>query len=337
MSLTFTSVRLADLFEVESGEFHATHELDPGEVPLISCGAVEDGLIGYFDVPQGFRHHNCVTVAYNGSWPLLAKYHPYDFGAKDDVAVLTPRYPMRDSTLLYVAAVLSLMAWRYSYYRKTFRARVRNTLIPIPMNAEKVDETAIESLAVPEAGAVTPVRRVISGLPSSANQWKRFPIADLFKVARGDFHSLADLDPGPYMTVSRVITDNGVVGYFDRPEGAVVYPAGTITISTLGGDAFVHMDEFIASDNVMILLPTEPISVTTLLFVALMLNHQKWRYSYGRQCYRAKFMATELWLPVQQQKGSDALDEPYMRSIVERGGYWPVIEARLSAAANAAT
>lgn len=329
MPLQFGNVRLDDLFEVESGDFHATHELDPGEVPLISCGAVEDGLIGCFDIPPEQRHRNCITVAYNGSWPLLAKFHPYDFGAKDDVAVLIPRERMREPTLLYVAAVLNLMTWRYSYYRKTFRARVRNTQIPIPMSGGKADEEAIEALAVPHAEAFTPARRSVGGEPPSGpSQWKRFLITDFFKVARGDFHSLADLDPGSYMTVSRVVTDNGVVGYFDRPEGAKVYPAGTITVSTLGGDAFVHMDEFIASDNVMILLPLEPMSLTTRLFVALMLNQQTWRYSYGRQCYRAKFLATELWLPV--ERGGAVIDEPYMRSVVERGEYWPVVETRLA-------
>ena len=327
MPLQFSNVRLDALFKVESGEFHATHELGPGEVPLISCGAVEDGLIGYFDVPPEQCHRNCITVAYNGSWPLLAKFHPYDFGAKDDVAVLTPLGRMREHTLLYVAAVLNLMTWRYSYYRKTFRVRVRNTQIPIPMSGGEVDEDAIEALAVLDAEAFTPKRRTVGEPPPGPSQWKLFSITDFFNVARGDFHSLADLDPGPYMTVSRVVTDNGVVGYFDRPEDAKVYPAGTITVSTLGGDAFVHMAEFIATDNVMILLPLEPMSLTTRLFVALMLNQQNWRYSYGRQCYRAKFLATELWLPIQR---GDVLDEAYMRSVVEQGEYWPVVEVRLA-------
>jgi hypothetical protein len=328
MPLRFTSVRLADLFQVESGEFHATHELDPGDVPLISCGAVEEGLVGYFEIPPEQRHRHCITVAYNGSWPLLAKFHPYDFGAKDDVAVLTPRSAMRDTTLLYVAAALNLMTWRYSYYRKTFRARVSNTKVPIPMSGRNIDEVAIEGLAGLGTEAFLPKRRAIGEPPSYPTDWKRFSVTDLFKVIRGDFHSLADLDPGTYMTVSRVVTDNGVVGCFDRPEGAKVYPAGTITVSTLGGDAFVHLDEFIATDNVMILLPVESMALTTRLFVALMLNQQKWRYSYGRQCYRAKFLAGDLWLPVQH--GSGILDETFMRALVERGEYWPILEEKLA-------
>ena len=327
MSLAFSDVRLRDLFHVDSGEFHATRELDPGEVPLIGCGAVEDGLIGYFDIPVEDRRRNTITVAYNGSWPLLAKFHPYEFGAKDDVAVLTPHTPMRDQTLLYVAAVLNMMTWRYSYYRKTFRARVRNTIIPMPMNAGHIDEDGIALLATP-ADALTPTRQA-KPASSAPTAWKRFSVTSVFKVLRGDFHSLARLDPGPNMTVSRVITDNGVVGYYDRPDGAKVYPAGMITVSTLGGQSFVQMDEFIATDNVMILFPLCPMPLTTRLFVALMLNQQAWRYSYGRQCYREKFLATELWLPVVED--GEALDESYMRRVVENGEYWPLVAERLPA------
>jgi hypothetical protein len=330
MRLRYSSVRLRDLFKVDSGEFHAAHELDSGEIPLISCGAVEEGLVGYFDIPPEKRHRDCITVAYNGSWPLLAKFHSYEFGAKDDVAVLTPRSPMRETSLLYVAAVLNLMTWRYSYYRKTFRARVENTTIPIPMTTGQVDEAAIGTLLSKAADDFLPQRRAVSapsaGVPGT---WKKFSVASLFRILRGDFHSLADLDPGPFMTVSRVVTDNGVVGYFDRPDGAKVYPGGTITISTLGGDAFVHLDEFIATDNVMILIPLNDMRITTRLFVAMMLNEQKWRYSYGRQCYRAKFLNTALWLPVHGP--SDVLDEEFMATLVETGEYWPVVEARLAA------
>ncbi len=325
MSLTFSDFRLSDLFHVDSGEFHATRELDPGDVPLIGCGAVEDGLIGYFDIPVERRHRNTITVAYNGSWPLLAKFHQYEFGAKDDVAVLTPRTPMRDQTLLYVAAVLNTMTWRYSYYRKTFRARVRNTIIPVPTNADDIDEDGIALLATSaDALATTRQAKPVACAPTA---WKRFSVTDLFNVLRGDFHSLARLDPGPYMTVSRVITDNGVVGYYDRPDGSNVYPAGTLTVSTLGGQSFVHMYEFIATDNVMILFPLCPMPLTTKLFVALMLNQQAWRYSYGRQCYRSKFLTTDLWLPVAAD--GETLDESYMRRVVESGEYWPSVAERL--------
>ena len=76
-------VPLSRIFDIQSGNFHATAELDPGDIPLISCGETNNGLVGKYDIAQEKTFERCLTVAYNGSWPLLTKYHPYRFGAKE--------------------------------------------------------------------------------------------------------------------------------------------------------------------------------------------------------------------------------------------------------------
>jgi hypothetical protein len=135
---------------------------------------------------------------------------------------------------------------------------------------------------------------------------------------------LAALGLGDNITVSRVTSDNGIVGQYERPDSAKVYPRGSITVSTVGGDAYVQMENFIATDNILICSPKKPLQVTTRFFIAMMLNLQKWRYSYGRQCYKTKFSALTIPLPVQAK---NALDESYMKSVVENTTYWSVIRA----------
>lgn len=330
--------RIDDLFCVKSGDFHATKELDPGEVPLISCGDGNNGLVGLFDIPEEKRYRHCITVAYNGSWPLLAKFHPYEFGAKDDVAVLIPRSGMQDATLLYVAALLNRATWRYSYGRKCFREKLRNVSLTVPVlegseEGSLIDEQAIAELCGIDIRELVPEKSRSGSAPMLTLQWKSFNILDLFDIERGDFHSLAALDPGPYRTVSRVTEDNGIVGYFDIPDGAVVYPGGQITVSTVGGDAFVQPKEFIATDNVIICTPKTPLPVAVLFFIAFALNQAKWRYSYGRQCYRTKFGMTRIWLPVTEQGD---LDEISMKLLVTNTAYWPRVEEGLKLSATEA-
>lgn len=149
-----TSVQIGDLFDVISGDFHATKELEPGSIPLISCGDIENGLVGWFDIPRENQYRRAITVAYNGQ-PLLSKFHPYTFGAKDDVAVLKPRSSMRTATLLYVAAMLNRNAWRYSYGRKCFREKLKLFRIPVPV--QKTDAAVI----VDE----DKIQAIVSGLP----------------------------------------------------------------------------------------------------------------------------------------------------------------------------
>ena len=317
---------LDDLFIVKSGDIHATNELDPGSIPLVSCGSIGHGLVGHFDIPKECRYQHSLTVAYNGSWPLLAKFHPYEFGAKDDVAVLIPRKPMQDSTLLYIAALLNSMTWRYSYYRHCYRDKVRKTVITLPIRKDGdqrwIDEASIAKLLKVDAKKLTPKRGEARPIPVPIVQWKSISVSSLFDVDRGDFHSLAALDPGKYMTVSRIAEDNGVVGFFDKPDGAKVYPGGQITVSTVGGDAFVQLQNFIATDNVLILLPKRPMKRATLFCIAFMLNQQKWRYSYGRQCYKTKFATTKIWMPV-DQKGD--IDEVSIEALTRNTSYWSAV------------
>jgi type I restriction enzyme M protein len=139
------TVTLTSLFVVKAGDYHATKELDAGSIPLISCGDTDNGLVGYYDIPTEKTYENSITVAFNGL-PLTTKYHPYKFGAKDDVAVLIPREPMSKKVLVYISALLNLQKWRYSYGRKCFREKLELFEIVLPyQNRTTLDTAAIEA------------------------------------------------------------------------------------------------------------------------------------------------------------------------------------------------
>jgi len=138
---------IMSLFEMIPGKFHSTGELEAGAVPLISCGEENNGLIGHYDIPVEKTHERALTVSFNG-FPLTTSFHPYRFGAKDDVAVLVPLKPLSDGTLLYIAALLNRMKWRYSYGRKCYREKLRNVLVRLPVVATtgKIDEAYTDAL-----------------------------------------------------------------------------------------------------------------------------------------------------------------------------------------------
>ncbi|HWS83663.1 MAG TPA: restriction endonuclease subunit S [Ktedonobacteraceae bacterium] len=318
--------KLKVFFQIHSGDFHAVKELDPGKIPLISCGNNNNGLIGYFDIPEEKIYSHVITVAYNGQ-PLTAKFHPYKFGAKDDVAVLIPKVPMSDTAMLFIAALLNSNRWKYSYGRKCFREKLQNFELLVPITEvhgeTQLDEETILRLFPKEYIKYLPqkINKLSISIPEI--QWHEFSILELFNLERGDFHSIAKLDSGDILTVSRVSENNGVVGYFKKPENASIYDKGHITISTVGGDAFVQLDDFIVTDNVIICLPKNKYRLTTLFFIVFMLNYQKWRYSYGRQCYKAKLEKVKIYLPIDK---NGYLDENCIETIVKQTSYWPNIE-----------
>jgi len=328
--MAIATIKLAYLFDIHSGDYHATNELDSGDIPLISCGESNNGVIGYYDIPDEKTHKEVITVAYNGQ-PLTTKFHPYKFGAKDDVAVLIPRTPLSSKTQIYIAVVLSQLQWRYSYGRKCFRTKLNNVEIPLPCiergGVISIDEDAIAVLFPKEYHHFIPTKSSsgIKELPKL--NWHPFNIANVFHLDRGDFHSLADVDSGSFMTVSRVADNNGVVGYYDRPTGAKLYSKGHITVSTVGGDAFVQLSDFIATDNVIVCTPKILLRLTTLYFLVFMLNRQKWRYSYGRQCYQAKLERAIIYLPINE---TNSIDEDSIEMMVKQSSYWARIEEQFA-------
>ncbi len=316
---------ISALFVVKSGDFHAVKELDPGNVPLISCGDTDNGYIGNYDIPSDKQYRNTLTVAYNGQ-PLTTKYHPYTFGAKDDVGVLLPREEMTETTLLYIAGQLNKSKWRYSYGRKCFREKLKRFEVHVPVLKDgSIDQETIRMLYPDKLVSALPPQQRSRKTRIPELQWQEVGITTLFDIKRGDFHSIAALDPGEFQTVSRVTARNGVIGNYDKPEGATVYKKGTITVSTVGGDAFVQMQDFIATDNVLICIPKKKLRLTTLFFIANALNNQKWRYSYGRQPYKTKFDLSSISLPLRGR----GLDEDAMETLVTNTSYWPVIKKAL--------
>lgn len=317
---------LLDLFTVKTGDFHATSELDSGEIPLVSCGETNNGVIGNYNIPPDRTYSHCLTIAYNGK-PLLTKFHPYRFGAKDDVGVLIPKNEMKDTTLLYIATVLSRETWRYSYGRKCYSNKIPMLNIPVPISHDmEIDEAWIENLFPRKIASFIPKK---SGGNISVNHlsWQEIRLASLFDLDRGDFNSYGEFPSGQELIVSRSAENNGVAGHFAPPEKARRFPLGIITVSTVTGDAFVQLHEFFASDKVVLCVPKMPMRPSTLFFIAFAINHQRWRYSYGRSCFERTLSFASIDLPIQSD---GTIHEEVMEQIVKQASYWHAVSRRFA-------
>ena len=153
--------------------------------------------------------------------------------------------------------------------------------------------------------------------------WRRVPLASLFDIDTGDFNSYGGFPAGNCMIISRSAENNGLAGYFTPPNHARLFPAETITVSTVTGDAFVQMRPFYASDKVVLLKPMDKLKIATLFFVAFSLNHQQWRYSYGRSCFPRTIGRAVVNLPVGTDKRPN---ESAIEQIVHQSSYWEIVE-----------
>lgn len=144
-ALNLEAIALGDLFDLVPGDYHSLASMPVGNVPVVSCGDRENGISAYRAV-QAPLYRGKLTIAFNGMNTLTAKYHPYHFAAKDDVAVCTPRHPLRLTTLLFIPVMLNRERWRYSYYRKCFVEKLKRFKVKLPVKNGTVDEDTIQAI-----------------------------------------------------------------------------------------------------------------------------------------------------------------------------------------------
>jgi len=137
---------LSDLFIINSGEYHSINNLKEGKIPLISCSDIDNGIVGFYNIPDDKTDKGCITVAYDGK-PLTSKFHDYKFSAYDNVGVLTPKGELRKTTLILITILLNIERWRYGYGRKCYKQKLEKLKIRLPItDKRKLDEDSIENI-----------------------------------------------------------------------------------------------------------------------------------------------------------------------------------------------
>jgi hypothetical protein len=312
-------MNLIQVFSIKYGQksLHNKENLDDGNSLVISSQATDNGCYGFFDTMPKYKPP-FITVPSTGSIGE-AFVQIYPCAVCDDNLVLEPRQKLPLEYFFYIAFRVRTQKWRYNYGRKITPNRLA-TLAVIPPEAFKLDisyKNLTSSLYPRKAYHPYDLEYPLN--------IRIFPVDKLFDTQRGHFHAIDRLESGIYATVSRASSDNGIVGFYNKPSKAKVFPKDIITVSTVSGDAFVQQTPFIATDNVVMCIPKRPLRISTLLYIVTLLNKVKWRYSYGRQCYKGNFQKTSLSLPIIKD---DIIDEDYIEKLVTTLPYWDEYKAR---------
>lgn len=311
---------LDNYFLIEYGDhsLNSKWNLDKGETLVISSQSTNNGCYGFYDVP--ITHDTYViSVPRTGSIGY-AFVQNHSCSIDDNCLVLTPRDRYSLEYLFYISYMIRKDKWRFRYGRQITPSRLGKMMVKTPQEFKiNISYTKIFNELYPNKN-----RKNYS--PIKPSKFSNFNIKKLFKIDRGDFHAIDRLKPGKIPTISRISDNNGLVGFYKKPSNAQLYKKGIITISTVTGDAFLQLNHFIATDNVLILNPKKKFQLTTLFYIVTVLNSYKWRYSYGRQPYKRIFEKTDIILPVDEQNN---LDEKYMKSIIENNEYWEYLKKQL--------
>lgn len=318
-------VQLDNIFDLEYGNRDYTDKstLDTGNTLLISSQGVDNGAYGFYDIPSKYKPP-IITVPRTGSIGH-AFVQLNACNVTDDCIILTPKKKYSTEYLFYVSCKIRKIKWRYNYGRKITPNRLANLNIIHPDGINiKLSYNHLFSELYPKRNNIDKKQEKVGG-------HKEYMATELFDMERGQFHAIDKLENGTNATISRIQYDNGLVGFYKKPRKAKIYPPLNITVSTVTGDAFLQINPFIATDNVLVCLQKKKLRITTLLYIVACINKVKWRYSYGRQPYKRIFQKTKISLPIDCK---NELNEKYIASIVERQPYWRYFMNKYGKASN---
>ena len=290
-------IRLDALFEVGYGtrfdlkQMQQTTVDDEEGISFVSRSRQNLGVSAYVkpfkDTPP--LEAGLITVALGGSL-LSAFIQERPFYTAQNVAVLIPKKILTFTQKLFYCLCLKKNQFRYS----TFGREANRTLGHI-----KVPRSIPESFQAVQLEGSTPVDIPILdiSLNLTSIEWKSFRLCDLFSISGTKTTSQAQLKShgtGNFPYVTTKATNNGVRGFYDHAteRGQVL-----VVDSAVLGYCSYQRDAFSASDHVEKLIPKFDMNQYLGIFLATVINHNQYRYSYGRKASQTRLKNAWIKLP----------------------------------------
>lgn len=160
--------------------------------------------------------------------------------------------------------------------------------------------------------------------------YEEFDIPTLFDVESGEYHVATEPSEGPYPLISCSTDRNGIVKsrgdliYCDVPDEHLYRDALTVAYNGQPLTARFHPYTFTAKDDAAVLTAKDDydLSPAAKIYIANAIEQNKWRYGYGRKCYKGKMQERRIKLP--KKDGELAIE--YMEQIIIHSPYWQVLE-----------
>lgn len=139
------------------------------------------------------------------------------------------------------------------------------------------------------------------------SHWKEFFVKDLFDIINGKGITQDEIDenPGSFPAVQSGEDSLGVMGYIDydycisKKYSLVTKPCLTVARSGTAGFVSFHPRGCVVGDSAKILLLKETVDrpEQVYLFLDVLLNKNRYKYSYGRKVTVEGYRKTSLLLP----------------------------------------
>lgn len=309
-------MKVSELFNLYNARSKAFEDHEEGQMPFVSNGFMDNGVIGFVKPLKGERVFEFRGICLSAFCEATAHEPPFlpRGNGGSGLIVLEPKRPMETGELLfYCAHINSNIQWRFSYGRMVTKERVKE------INLEKYDP----SIAPPNLSEWLPRRHKIGENPE-VKKFGSILITSLFTLHSGDYHKGSVIPKGQYPLISCGEADNGIIGHVNVPNDKLYRETLTIAYNGQPLTTKFHPYEFAAKDDVAVCIPKRKMKISTLVFIQYLLNQERWRYSYGRKCFREKLSKFRIMLPL---LADGNVDEDAINKIVSNTTYWNFVKS----------
>ena len=318
--------KIGALFEIVNGKGITKDEINDnrGMVAAVQSGEENNGVLGWIDEAychiKGYAMTSkpCLTVARSGSAGFVA-YQPNGCVVGDSAKILLLKDEhASEAVYLFFLTILRANRFKYAYGRKVTETKYSNDTIRLPVSHNQEGKPVVdkekkysEKGFLPDWKFMEDYIKSLRSKPLSTKnrlgkspalnikEWKRFRLDRLFKIEKGKRLTAEDQEDGTNLYIGAIDSNNGVANHIGQKP---IHAGNTITLSYNGsvGEAFYQPEPYWATDDVNALYSKfAGFNVSIGLFLASVIRHEKYRFSYGRKWTLENMCETEICLPIQ--------------------------------------
>lgn len=299
--------------------------IDDGDIPLISAGKINNGIVKYVDKNgdgiSTIIDGNCITIDMFGK--SFYQEQPFYAVSHGRVNILVPKFELNKNIALFLCSVLDGFDNKYNFKEMCNKARLEKLKITIPINKNnEPDFNKMEEYMIKTKNEVKENKRkldtiiAVGGHKIDTSTWKLFDLKDLFEIEGTGKEQTTTSQDGNIKLVSSTGINNGVSKCISN--GNKLFSGNKITLAKNGcvGKCFYQKDSFYATSDVFI-LKSEKLNQNIALFIMPIIESVCFNnFSWNDKINNDKFNQLKIPLPTTQQGEPDwQFMEDYIKSL----------------------
>lgn len=252
-----------------------------------------------------------ITVTMGGSYLLSSFVQPMPFYTAQNIKILTPKIELTLNQKIYYCAVIEKNRFRYHSHSREANTTFNYIMIP------SLNDFLFNPDDIHISNKLIKAPITTKDISLNTSEWYPFTLKSIFNIySSRDLTLTENNDEGKTPYISSTQANNGVSAFIETKPSQ---DENTLTVARNGsiGSAFYQPVKYCASpDDIRIFKSIFKFNKYIALFIATVIEKEKYRYAYGRKFGTTRMKTTIIKLPVDSSGSPDwQFMEDYIKTL----------------------